>query len=249
MRKRLVQSNVTVNAIAGSHVVTLGIDISNAKRKGLRGFGIRRTDHATKETYWMRGMKTFASIVPTPAPGSNSQVKFIHFNPFQWADYSAHPDRDYSYEVVPMYGEPGGLTPGNSASVKVHTEPITGGDHTIFFNRDSVATQEYARRFQNTPPDEAGPGAYEWLSRGLLEGIIAFIQRAKDSRWGLKGAFYEFQWPAVLAALKQAKANGGEVEVVFDDIKGKSSPRKKNEQAIKDSHIKGIVTPGAESES
>jgi hypothetical protein len=39
MRKRVTQSGVTVNAIAGSRVVTLGLDISAAKRKGLRGFG------------------------------------------------------------------------------------------------------------------------------------------------------------------------------------------------------------------
>jgi hypothetical protein len=41
MRMRVTQSGVTVNAIAGSRVVTLGLDISAAKRKGLRGFGIR----------------------------------------------------------------------------------------------------------------------------------------------------------------------------------------------------------------
>jgi hypothetical protein len=33
MRKRVTQSGVTVNAIAGSRVVTLGLDISAAKRK------------------------------------------------------------------------------------------------------------------------------------------------------------------------------------------------------------------------
>jgi hypothetical protein len=101
MRKRVTQSGVTVNAIAGSRVVTLGLDISAAKRKGLRGFGISRTDRAEQETYWMRGMKTFESIESHPAPGEQFSSQIYPFQSFQWADYSAKPDRDYSYEVLP----------------------------------------------------------------------------------------------------------------------------------------------------
>lgn len=243
MRKRETQSGVTVNAIAGSRVVTLGLDISEAKRRGLRGFAIQRTDHAEQETFWMRGMKTFESIEPHPAPGEQFSSQIHPFQSFQWADYSVNADRDYSYEVVPMYGEPGALQPGDSATVRVHTESVVGGDHSIFFNRGSVATQEYARRFQNRRPNDVGQGAYDWLSRGLIEGIVAFIQRANSSRWSLKGAFYEFQWPAVLAALKKAKADGADVQVVFDDIDGASGPRKKNERAIRDAGIGRITTP------
>ncbi|WP_199699203.1 phospholipase D-like domain-containing protein [Oleomonas cavernae] len=86
-------------------------------------------------------------------------------------------------------------------------------------------------------------GAYEWLSRGLLEGVIAFITRAEDDSWGLKGAFYEFQWPAVLEALRAAKGRGADVEIVFDDIENASGPRAKNEAAIKAAKIKGLCVP------
>jgi len=68
-----------------------------------------------------------------------------------------------------------------------------------------VATQEYARRYQNRPPAEVGQAAYDWLSRGLIEGIVGFIQRAKNAQFGLRGAFYEFQWPTVLNELRAAK--------------------------------------------
>ena len=74
MRKRVTRSGVTVNAIAGSRVVTLGLDISAAKRKGLRGFGIRRIDRAEQETYWMRGMKTFESVEPHPASSQRDDL-------------------------------------------------------------------------------------------------------------------------------------------------------------------------------
>ncbi|MEX2745606.1 phospholipase D-like domain-containing protein [Rhizobium mongolense] len=245
MRKRETNAGVTVNAIAGCHVVTLGLDISEDKRAGLRGFAVRRTDPTEQETFWMKGTKTFKSVEAFPAPGEQFSSRYHPFQSFQWADYSAKPDRDYTYEVVPMYGEPDALVLGEPVAVTVHTEPVVNTDHTILFNRGAVATQEYARRFLNKWPKDAGPGAYEWLSRGLLEGVIAFIERATDSSFGLKGAFYEFQWPAVLEALNAAKSRGADVTIVFDDIESESGPWEKNEDAIGTAHIKEICVPRA----
>lgn len=243
MRKTVKRSGTTVNAIAGSFVVVLGLNVTNARRKGLLGFSIRRTDHAEEETYWMSGTKTFASVEPHPAPGEQFSSLVHPFQSFQWADYSAKPDRDYTYEVYPMYGRPGALKPGPAVTADVHTEPVVGADHAIFFNRGSPASQEYARRFQNLPPSEAGQGAYDWLSRGLLEGITAFIARAAGRSFGLRGAFYEFQWPAVLDALRKARAAGADVTVIFDDINNQSGPAKKNEQAIADCRVKTLSVP------
>lgn len=179
MRKRKTSAGLTVNAVAGCHVVMLGLDIAEAGREGLRGFAIRRTDQLELETYWMKGTKTFKSVKPFPTAGEQFSSLFHPFQSFQWADYSAKPDRDYSYEIVPMYGAPGALTRGKLVSVEVHTEPVTGVDHSLLFNRGAVATQEYARRFQNKWPSKVGPAAYEWLSRGLLESVLGFIARAE----------------------------------------------------------------------
>lgn len=244
MRDRQVRSGLTVNAVAGCHVVLLGFDVDAQRRRGLQGFAVRRTDAAEGETYWMKGTKTFRSVEPSPGAGEQFSSLLHPFQTFQWSDYSAKPDRDYTYEIVPMYGEPGSLRQGDSVKVTVHTEPVEGVDHTVLFNRGSVATQEYARRFQNKKPSEIGVAAYRWLSRGLLEGMLDFIGRAKDESWGLKGAFYEFQWPEVLQALGEAKRRKAEVEVVFDDIEG-SGPYQENEDAIQAARLKGICTPRA----
>jgi phosphatidylserine/phosphatidylglycerophosphate/cardiolipin synthase-like enzyme len=243
MRVRETQSSLTVNAVAGCHVVLMGLDIAPARRRGLRGFAIRRTDPTEGETYWMKGAKTFRSV--EPHPGAGEQFSSLHhpFQSFQWADYSVKPDRDYAYDIVPMYGRPGALTPGDGVNVAIHTEPVEGSDHTVLFNRGSVATQEYARRFQNQWPSKVGEGAYDWLSRGLLEGVLGFIRRAKDGNWGLKGAFYELQWPAVLEALRDARRRGADVKVVFDAIEGDSGPKAKNETAIGNARIKGLCIP------
>jgi phosphatidylserine/phosphatidylglycerophosphate/cardiolipin synthase-like enzyme len=243
MRKKVRQTGVTVNAVAGNHVVMLGLDIDNSLRRGLRGFAIRRTDNTEQETFWMKGVKTFQSIEPTPAAGEQFSSRQHPFQSFQWSDYSAKPDHEYTYEVVALYGKPGSLEEKNAAKVTIRTEPIVGADHTIFFNRGSPATQEYARRFLNKKPNDVGDAAYDWLSRGLAEGIRDFIARAEDDNWSLKGAFYEFQWPAVIDAFREAKGRGVKVSVVFDDIKNKTGPRKKNEKAIKDEKLKSLCIP------
>lgn len=49
MRKRKTENGLTVNAIAGTHVVTLGLDLASAQRKGCLGFALQRTDHTEDE--------------------------------------------------------------------------------------------------------------------------------------------------------------------------------------------------------
>lgn len=243
MRQRASNGDLTVNAVAGAHVVLLGWTIAEAKRAGLRGFAVKRTDPSEQESYWMKGTKTFKSVEPYPAPGEQFSSLLHPFQSFQWADYSAKPDRPYTYEIVPMYGEPGALAQGPSVSAAVHTESTIGADHSIFFNRGSPATQEYARRFQNKKPSVAGPGAYQWLSRGLLESILAFIARAEGPGWSLKGAFYEFQWKPVLDALGTAHGRGAEVSIVFDSIEGDTGPKDANLSAINAANIGALVIP------
>jgi len=242
MRKR-EGTELTVNAVAGSYVVVLGLNITEAMRRGLRGFAIQRTDHDEDETYWMKGTKVFESVEPHPAQGLQYSSLKHPFQTFQWADYSAKPGRTYTYKVVAMYGQPGGLDPGTSVEVTVITESIDAVDHTIHFNRGATATQEYARHFHNQPPSVYGQAAYDWLSRGLLEGILQFIQRAKNSKFGLKGAFYEFQWPTVLNEIAAAKERGVDVSIVFDDIDNETGPHAKNEDAIKTAHLKSVTKP------
>ena len=242
MRVRTVASGLTVNAIAGSYVVVLGLDIDDANRAGLRGFAIQREDKKEGEILWMKGMKTFESVEPHPAGGEQFSSLVHPFQSFQWSDYTAKPGYTYVYTVVAMTGKPGALKAGVSVSVTVTTESITD-DHTIHFNRGAAASQEYARRFLNRPPSKAGQGAYDWLSRGLVEGIVAFIGRAKGNGWALHGAFYEFQWPTVLKALHDAKARGAKVEIVFDDIDNESGPHGANEDAIAAAQIKTLCKP------
>lgn len=226
MRKLVKTNGLTVNAVAGNYVVFFGLDIAAQRRKGLLGFAFQRTDHTEDEVTWLRGMKSFAIAAADSWPGQNFSTFEQPVQGFQWADYSVKPGRKYTYAVHAMYGKPGKLVSKAVARVEIDTEPESGSEsgsvHTAVFNRGSVATQEYARRFQNKKPSEVGPAAYKWLSRGLLETLLNFIGRARRG-WTLHAAVYEFRWPEVLDALRAAEQRGAKVHIIFDDIRKKKS--------------------------
>lgn len=245
MRRHVSQNGLTVNAIAGTYVVFFGLDLAEDKRGEFLGFGFKRYDHVEGETIWLRGMKTFVKTEPHPAAGETFSTQYHPVQSFQWADYSVKPGRDYTYTIVGLYGAPDNLEHRIKVECAVTTEAETGPAHSAFFNRGSVATQEYARRFLNKPPDEAGPGAYEWLSRGLLEALVAFLGRAGEG-WSVHGAVYEFQLPEALAAVRQASERGADVQILYDDIEkydknGKpDGPWDANRKAITKAGIKTL---------
>lgn len=243
MRNRKQKDGITVNVIAGTHVVFFGLDLDPKFKTGFRGFAIKRKDDSEGETLWLRGLKTFEETEPHPAMGENFSTQKHPIQGFQWADYSVSPGVNYTYTIACMYGAPSNLQAERELQVSIKTEVETGPTHSVFFNRGSVATQEYARRFMNKKPDEAGPGAFEWLSRGLLEAMIGFIDRAK-SGYSIHGAVYEFQYPDVLEALKRASSRGVTVNIIFDDVEQYESdgepkgPWARNREEIANAKIK-----------
>ena len=246
MRKRRSTGGLTVNTVAGTNVVMLGFDLSDDARKKCLGFAVRREDHTEGEITWMRGTKTFEATDPGLGPGGQASSRQHPFQSFQWADYSAHPGYAYTYRVTALLGTPTNLVEGATVSVKVRTEAEYGSKHSVFFNRGSLATQEYARRFQDQPPSKLLPAeadaARRWLSRGLEEAIEGFIGRAKNSDYGLFGAIYEFRWPAVLERVAAATRSGAYVRVLFDAITAES--RAANQAAIDASTIPvGVCVP------
>lgn len=247
MRSRIQKDGITVNAIAGTHVVFLGLNIEPDLRTGFRGFAIKRYDHTEKEDYWLKGMKAFESENIVPVSGETFSTLRHPIQGFQWADYSAKPDVKYTYKICCMYGDPDNLENRYSAEVEIRTEAEYGSKHSVFFNRGSVASQEYARRFLNKKPSEAGRGAYIWLSRGILESVVKFIKKAEPGD-GLFGAIYEFQYGAknkyqyddIMVALKEASDRGVEVRIIFDDVEDDEGPRNRNRAAIKTAGIEHL---------
>jgi phosphatidylserine/phosphatidylglycerophosphate/cardiolipin synthase-like enzyme len=246
MRSDTISSKgVSVRAVSGTHVVFLAFNLSAAARTGCLGFAIKRRDNTEDDEYWLEGLKTFQSVDPAPGPGVPVSTRLHPLQGFQWADYTAKPDHTYTYEVSAMRGTPAALEPRATVSVKIRTEPLEAHSvHRVHFNRGAVASQEYARRFQNRRPDDVADGsAYRWLSRGLEEAMLAFIGRANSKDYELRAAIYEFQWPAVLDAFKQAANKKANVKIIYDAVAGATGPKKKNDAAIKEAGIKGRCIP------
>ena len=80
---RVSESNdhLRVKAIAGTHVVLMALDIDEAARAGLHGFAIKRGESGQPQT-WLRGIKFFKDLVPTPDPEADYSSRDQPFQTF-----------------------------------------------------------------------------------------------------------------------------------------------------------------------
>jgi len=213
--------------------------------EGLLGFAIHRTEHMARTESrgrWLQGYLTFEATRKNHKFGELVSTLKNPIQEFLWGDYTARADRRYTYRVVPMYGKPGALRRGRSIQVTISTESEIKDAHAVFFNRGAAASQSYARRFRNKRPDRVPDGrAFKWLSRGLEEGLIGFIQKARNKQWALRAAVYEFQHQPILEAFRKAHEAGVNVRIIFDYKMGTNKPARKNWNAIKKAGITDLV--------
>jgi len=230
MRNKEQKGDLSVQAIAGTHVVLLGMDFPEAKCPGLLGFALRREDHTEGEKYWLSGYKTFKSVEPAPPPGILYSTRQHPIQGFTWSDFSAKPEHDYTYEVFALRGTPSSPQESEKVAVKIRTGSVHGRTQHVHFNRGAAASQEYTRRFGDKQPEKVGPTAFTWLSRGAAEALADFIGRAIGPGWGLRVGAYEFTDDNVLKALGAARDRGADVGVLYHAEN--DSQKTSNEKAI-----------------
>jgi phosphatidylserine/phosphatidylglycerophosphate/cardiolipin synthase-like enzyme len=233
MRVRESNGDISVHAIAGSYVILLGLDATPKAAKGLLGFSIQRTDHTEQEKYWLKGFRTFEETMPDLVPGQHVSSYEHPIQGFMWGDYTAKPEHEYTFEVVPVYGKPKNLEHGEPVTVNISTEREDDGEHAVYFNRGAAGSQAYAIKFQNKPPDKVpGRRAFKWLSRGLESAMLSFIKRAKGNRYSLRMAVYEFNYRPVLKALKTASESGADIKIIYDSRIPKNYDPKENPRPV-----------------
>jgi phosphatidylserine/phosphatidylglycerophosphate/cardiolipin synthase-like enzyme len=243
MRQHVGDATFGTQAIIGSYVVLFGMTVNEKELAGFRGFAIERTDHTENEHYFLKNMLCFEqneiSAVDMP-------LYSCFENPIQaflWGDYTAKPLHEYTYKIHAMYGSAKNLKPRWALTFdKVTTAgPGGAGEHEVYFNRGVAASQAYVRKFGYASPadDEA---AMVWLSRGLHEALLAFINSAKGERYALHASVYEFQYPDVLDAFKAAAKAGAEVNIVYDAV-AKKPTKAANVRAIKAARITRLTIP------
>jgi hypothetical protein len=219
MRATEQQGSLRAHAIAGTRVVMVALDVADANRHGLMGFAFRRQKLGSPQQDWLKSLKVFRKNEPNPKPETLYSTFENPIQSFLWSDFTADPDSQYEVTIAAMYDEPGALRQGDTVTLKIHTEKEDDGRHGVWFNRGSVASQAFAREFNNAPmtTDIANDPTNKmtiWLSRGLLEACIAYIDGTPHGD-GLRVAAYEFTYPPIFAALTRALTRGVDVRVIY----------------------------------
>jgi hypothetical protein len=227
MRVSTPEGRFRAKAIAGTRAVMIALDCDDSARKGLLGFAFRRQRVGTDpEPKWLRSLKVFESVVPNPDPDKGDyRTNEFPIQSFLWSDFTAEPGTTYQFEIFSAFGKPGELKLGDSLKLKVTTEDENDGQHGIWFNRGAIASQAYARQFQNHKPTDkemSNPKDKhtKWLSRGLLEACLEYINTTTRSE-ALRACLYEFTYAPVIEAFKKKVDEGFDVKlIVHQDKKG-----------------------------
>lgn len=129
------------------------------------------------------------------------------------------PDTEYKFTIAAMYGAPGKLKARDTLTFQIKTEKADDGKHGIWFNRGSIASQAFAREFDNAQmtdntANDPQNKLTRWLSRGLLEACLNFIDQIPAGD-GLRVCAYEFTYQPILNALNSALRRGVNVKIVY----------------------------------
>ena len=255
MRYYNEDNDLKLYAVAGTQTVLLSFNILKSKldNKKFLGFSVERKDKAGNTTFH-NGTKHFASLANNPKP----EIKNTSLvQSFYWQDYTVDPDQTYTYTIKPMFGTAINHEPKFESTLKVTTEKLHDGKHSVYFNYGVTGSQAYAhnKEFGNMPISQLKGTALEhalaFLGRDLWsEGLVKFVQQATGAKFSIYGAFYEFQYPGFLAELKAAKDRGVDVQLVvsgkpeqYDDKTDKRTGKLKlgNKTMIKNAGLTSCI--------
>jgi len=218
MRYKNEDNDLKLYAVAGTQTVLLSFDIDKSKLgNDFLGFSVERKNKHDHIDY-LNGSKHFASLDQNP----DLKIKNTSLvQSFYWQDYTADPEQTYTYTIKPMFGTALQHLPKYENSIKVTTEKLHDGKHSVYFNYGVTGSQAYAKNkeYGNKAISELqGPElqhALSFLGRDLWsEGLLKFVRQATDNRFSIYGAFYEFQYPDFLAELKAATVRNVDVQLI-----------------------------------
>src|SRR6266404_3781092 len=133
MRVHGAADDLSVQAIAGTHVVLFGFNLPKAKTKDLLGFALKRTDKSrpNSQPFYLPNFLLLKANDKGQKPDHSSSS-----NPFQefvWGDYTLAPDEQYEYLVEARYGTPEALETRASLTLTIKTESELGDRQDVFF--------------------------------------------------------------------------------------------------------------------
>jgi hypothetical protein len=244
MRVSGEDGKLTARAVAGSEVVLLAMNLPRDETKDLLGFALGKAQRGESDVEWLPNFLRFEAHADDPG---RTETDRDPVQAFVWGDYEVDPGSELTYRVETRYGDLDDPEARHRIDLEVDVEDSDDGGHGIYFNRGVAGSQAYAHKFHNVSPlkDE---DAARWLSRGLEEALLAFIEGASGEDVALRGAFYEFHHDSVLSALARAHSDR-DVDVRFvvarpkpNDDGEQAYPGDANVQPVEDAGLTDIVT-------
>eukprot|EP01065_Artemidia_motanka_P012938 TRINITY_DN17127_c0_g1_i1.p1 TRINITY_DN17127_c0_g1~~TRINITY_DN17127_c0_g1_i1.p1 ORF type:complete len:774 (+),score=136.21 TRINITY_DN17127_c0_g1_i1:62-2323(+) len=174
-----------------------------------------------------RGFKTSPARSSTPRSPSKTAAQPLvtsddcPIQSFIWGDFTCDPGSRYTYVITPVVDGVG--CPDHVVELTLRTESNDPAQrHQVFFNR-GVTGQAYERK---DPKEFDKAARLEYLSRGMAEGLLGFIDRAERGM-SLKCCFYEFRWDELVYALQRAQDRGVVIHLVLEgkDVGAESQER------------------------
>ncbi len=213
-------SMISATALVGTYSVILGFDFFGPKEtreEQFLGFAVHRTDKTEESAGWLKGQLRFKW--DTADFGEDVPTNRGPLQKFHWGDYTTKPDHEYVCRIHPVFGpavdSSENMRLGDPLGISFKAASADDGSLALHFNRGVTAAPAYLQRFRDRPPKDVPDGAaYAWLSRGLKEALLGFIEQvgAGDE---LKVAIYEFEHESVIDALKRAKKKGAHITIVY----------------------------------
>jgi phosphatidylserine/phosphatidylglycerophosphate/cardiolipin synthase-like enzyme len=212
-------------AFANNDVITIAWSYGT-KPAGCMGFAIYRIDDKGKETALpshavFKGYK----IAPGQTTAAFPVQKFYWKDPYARLVADSTGSRTFRYKVVPLQGQPGGLTPMMNLPLIISNEVTISSqisaDVNAFFNRGLISTQRVSRAFKGKPSkgpllgrvaDEHDPLRAS-LSGDMPEALTGFVARAKKSG-KIYAALYELSDEALIKSLERL---GDRLEIVLSN--------------------------------
>jgi phosphatidylserine/phosphatidylglycerophosphate/cardiolipin synthase-like enzyme len=223
-------------ALANNDVVLLAWSYDE-KIPGCLGFAIYRMDADGESTALPAWIGFQGEDNPDWDPSTTERWPVQKFS---WRDLTAERGGTYSYEIVPMRGEPGQLEPMEDRRLKTKQVALssTRSEHVrAFFNRGILSTQALARAL---PKDEHGfpsttalrekiekPGdrIRETLAGEIIAALSLLPKRAREDGGRAHGALYELKDEELVGLLEDPEhialvlANAGEGDSTNHDAR------------------------------
>jgi phosphatidylserine/phosphatidylglycerophosphate/cardiolipin synthase-like enzyme len=213
-----------VKAYAGTNGVLLAFDLDKARKPGLLGFAVEQQE-GNKPWQWLLNSLTFPGKAHTIPKWGATPSNLAPLQKFRWADYSIAPGTLCKYRVHLSYANQPAL--GESLEVEVKADDGQPRDHKVYFNRAVAASQAFGHKFKKLdellvqnkkkplPIEEWPPEPREWLENGLLDSILNYISRARDEKWAMDVAIYEYELQAIVDAVNDACKRNVKVRVLY----------------------------------